>query len=462
MDDLPPAAKAPTELIAATDIPMTDIPRDYTRDPNLDQPLDQSTAQNARPLDASRSLTAGLRVLVLCDGAEAELNVTPGGPISVQLAHSWFDVFNVLEHDHIDVLVLESFTEDTLEADHITRALREAPDLHIALVAADMEPVLARLALRQGANGIILHPAPDEVLDTPLRMVAEGKVYIDSALAGVLMEQAAGAGEAEQPLISLTDTVAVVADDDEYFRMALTTILEDKFGFTEVFEASNLDQAEQIIAACGRVDLALFDLRMPGMEGAASLGKLRQTHPGVRKLAVVSASQDRNDVLQSLAVGTYGYVSKAEGIGELKLALSQILQGRIYAPALLHEPPELDAGATTDAGVVLSFSNGQEVQFGEDAEDLAAAARYVPEPAPAPAPNATQAQGDVAELETLPDLSPRQRHVLELLVKGMSNKEIAREMNLGIGTVKVHVTALFTKLGVSNRTSAVAVGAPLL
>ncbi|MEC7962854.1 MAG: LuxR C-terminal-related transcriptional regulator, partial [Pseudomonadota bacterium] len=43
-----------------------------------------------------------------------------------------------------------------------------------------------------------------------------------------------------------------------------------------------------------------------------------------------------------------------------------------------------------------------------------------------------------------------------------SNKEIAREMNLGIGTVKVHMTALFTKLNVSNRTSAVAVGAPLL
>lgn len=438
---------------------MTDIPREITQDPNSDQPqTDQPVVQEGPAPDVARRPASGLRVLVLCDGAEAALNVTPDGPIALRLAHSWFDVKEALAQDHIDVLVLESFNEDTLESDHIARVLQDVPDLHVALVAEDMDVALARLALRQGANGIILHPAPDEVLDTPLRMVAEGKVYIDSALAGVLMGQAADGGE--QPLISLTDTVAVVADDDEYFRMALATILEEKFGFAEVYEASNLDQAEQIIAACGRVDLALFDLRMPGMEGATSLGKLRRSYPGVGKMAVVSASQDRNDVLQALAVGTYGYVSKAEGIGELKQALSQILQGRIYAPALLHEPPAQDAGAPVDAAVVLSFENGQEVQFGDDAEDLAAASRYVPEPSPeavAPEPHS-----EAAAITSLADLSPRQRHVLELLVKGMSNKEIAREMNLGIGTVKVHITALFTKLGVSNRTSAVAVGAPLL
>jgi DNA-binding NarL/FixJ family response regulator len=393
------------------------------------------------------------------------MTITPDGPISLRLAHSWFDVFQVLAAEHIDVLALESFGEETLEGDHFDKAFKQAPDLHIALVAEDIDPVLARLALRKGANGIILHPAPVAVLDTPLRMVAEGKMFIDATLAGCLLEQTGVAGAQDQPLISLSDTVAVVADDDEYFRMALATILLEKFGFHDVYEASNLEQAEQLIAGCDRVDLALFDLRMPGMDGAASLAQLRQSFPVVRKMAVVSASQDRNDVLQALAAGTYGYVSKAEGVGELKMALSQILQGRIYAPALLHEPPEdvLEEVAHGAPSVVLSFASGEAVALGEEAADLAEAARYVPDHVQPTGLASAESTDDVAPQEcTLSDLSPRQRHVLELLIKGMSNKEIAREMNLGIGTVKVHVTALFSKLGVSNRTSAVAVGAPLL
>jgi DNA-binding NarL/FixJ family response regulator len=54
------------------------------------------------------------------------------------------------------------------------------------------------------------------------------------------------------------------------------------------------------------------------------------------------------------------------------------------------------------------------------------------------------------------DLSPRQQQMLDLISRGYSNKEIARELNLGLGTVKVHVTALFLKLGVHCRAGAVA------
>lgn len=421
-----------------------------------DMPFGSELIADRWPSPSGKDGHAGLRVLVLCDSAEPALAIAKDGPISLKVVHSWLDVTKALEAEHFEVLALESFNEEMLEAGKVAEALRLSPDLHVALVGAEIDMCLARLALRKGANGIVLNMA-DDVLDTPLRMVAEGKVYIDSSMAGQLLGEGGGL---DQPLISLTDTVALVADDDEYFRMALSTILLEKFGFTEVFEASNLEQAEQIMAGCDRVDLALFDLRMPGMDGPARLAHIRQTHPEIRKLAVVSASQDRNDVLQSLAAGTYGYVSKAEGISELKLAIGQILQGRIYAPALLHEPPEdpiafaahADPAAEAPEAVVLAFETGNEVATVADAEELAEAARYVPEPAPE----------TVEEAAEIPELSPRQRRVLELLVQGMSNKEIAREMNLGIGTVKVHMTALFAKLGVSNRTSAVAVGAPLL
>jgi len=59
-------------------------------------------------------------------------------------------------------------------------------------------------------------------------------------------------------------------------------------------------------------------------------------------------------------------------------------------------------------------------------------------------------------------LTPRQRDVLELLVKGQSNKEIARTLDLGEGTVKIHLAALFRNLGVRNRATAAVAGAQLI
>ncbi|QIZ82428.1 response regulator transcription factor [Thalassovita gelatinovora] len=265
-------------------------------------------------------------------------------------------------------------------------------------------------------------------------------------MAGQLIGESEQCGEDDQPVISLSNTVALVADDDEYFRMAVVAILEDEFGFTDILEASNLEQAKQQMVGRPRIDLALFDLGMPGMFGASSLQGLRLEHPQVRKMAVVSASRNRNDVLESLASGTYGYVAKSEGVNEMKHALTQILKGRVYAPALLHEPPE-----AVNKTVHFSVNRPEGRAPDRDPEQVAEASRYVPDP-----------QNVEIDLETIPELSPRQRKVLELLVQGMSNKEIARELNLGIGTVKVHMTALFSKLGVSNRTSAVAVGARLL
>ena len=403
---------------------------------------------------------AALSVLVLSDTAETTLLVQAEGPVSIRLVHSWIDVQKEITAQNYDVLALENPSETMLDGPHIAEMLRLQSDLHVAIFGDEIEVPLARLAMRKGVTGIMQVSQSAEPMDTPLRMVAEGKFYVDSALAGPLMDantQASGLGE--QPVISLADTVALVADDDEYFRMAVAQILVDQFGFADVKQASNLDQARQLLERSDRVDLALFDLSMPGMNGPSSLKDLRLEHPVIRKMAVVSASQDRNDVLESLSIGTYGFVSKAEGISELKLALGQMLKGRIYAPALLHELPEdfedeMGPPSEPDAeAVVLSFDNSASFEQIPDPESVAEASRYVPE---------TAADDLDGELEVIPDLSPRQRRVLELLVQGMSNKEIARELDLGIGTIKVHMTALFAKLGVSNRTSAVAVGARLL
>lgn len=217
--------------------------------------------------------------------------------------------------------------------------------------------------------------------------------------------------------------VAVIADDDEFFRMALAAVLTQRCNFARVIQTGSYDEAMEAIEAEDSVTLALFDLNMPGMSGPALLHHLRETCGHVEKVAVVSASRRREDIIETLSAGAHGYVCKASGVQELSSALGQILDGRIYVPMLLADIDHPDA-----------------------------------------APAATLPATTTVEPKTAdhPALSPRQSRVLEMLVCGKSNKEIARELNLGAGTVKVHMAALFSKLGVANRAAAAVAGTRLL
>jgi DNA-binding NarL/FixJ family response regulator len=216
--------------------------------------------------------------------------------------------------------------------------------------------------------------------------------------------------------------VALVADDDEFFRMAISSILLDRLGVAEVIEVGSLDEAMERLGERDDITVALFDLAMPGMHGPANVGAVRDTFPDIIT-AVVSASRRREDVLVTLEAGAHGYVPKAMGIDQLTHALRTILDGTIYVPPLL-------AQATREGpdGAMSQFSGADR-----------------------------RAAPDILE-----KLTPRQRDVLELLVKGKSNKEIARELDLGEGTVKIHLAALFRNLGVRNRATAAVAGAQLL
>ena len=216
--------------------------------------------------------------------------------------------------------------------------------------------------------------------------------------------------------------VALVADDDEFFRMAISSILLDRLGVAEVIEVGSLDEAMERLGERADITLALFDLAMPGMHGPANLGAVRETFPDILT-AVVSASRRRQDILTTLDAGAHGFVPKAMGVDQLTNALGAILAGTIYVPPML-------AQASTDgADGSASLYSGLDRRAAPD---------------------------------VLGRLTPRQRDVLELLVKGKSNKEIARELDLGEGTVKIHLAALFRNLGVRNRATAAVAGAQLI
>lgn len=205
----------------------------------------------------------------------------------------------------------------------------------------------------------------------------------------------------------------LVADDHGLYRAGLVFLLKDQIHADEVLEVGGFDQALDRLASDSEISVALFDLSMPGMTGPESLAVVRETYPSV-KVAVVSGSEDRDLVLRALSVGLSGYIPKSLGEAEIADAIRMVVGGQIFVPPFLAA-----ASATKPAGA---------------------------RPADTPDQHGTAAQVDSDRL------TPRQRDVLKCVVRGLSNKEVARELDIAEGTVKIHLAALFVHFGVRNRT----------
>lgn len=205
-------------------------------------------------------------------------------------------------------------------------------------------------------------------------------------------------------------SAALVADDDEFFRLALRAILIEQLNVSEVIETESLDEAIESMDSHGGVAFAFFDLNMPGLDTFTGIRATREAFPNVR-VAVVSASCDRYDVLRALDAGAQGFVPKGGGVKQLELAIKMIGAGEIYIPAFL-----------TD------IRNARSEAVDTYCERSAEA---------------------VIELQ---NITPRQQDVLNHLVKGMSNKQIARALIISESAVKFHIASLCGRLGVKNRT----------
>lgn len=202
---------------------------------------------------------------------------------------------------------------------------------------------------------------------------------------------------------------ALIADDHELFRSGLKQLLVDVLGAVDVREAETLDQAIEILTNEGAGDLVLVDLRMPGMSGAEALAALRDGFPDA-KVAVVSAWEERAEIIAALSAGVHGYIPKSLPSAEIAAAIRSVLEGQIYAPPSLGRREQ----GTPAAQAAATAAVGQD------------------------------------------KLTLRQRDVLAELLKGQASKEIARTLDIAEGTVKIHLAAIYRALGVRTRAEAIA------
>ncbi len=221
----------------------------------------------------------------------------------------------------------------------------------------------------------------------------------------------------------------LIIDSHGVYRRGLRAALESLLPGARILEAANLDAGLKELDPDGSLDLVLVDVDALGGGGGVveALYRVREAYPKTR-LVAVSATCNRKSILQILDIGLYGFISKSQPDDEIFSAINDVLSGRIYVPLMLArvDAPDLGADATLNhhtAGASLApymHSNGER-----------------------PAPQRQR-------------LTPRQREILPLLAKGMSNKEIARALKITEGTTKIHASCLIRVLGVRNRTEAAA------
>lgn len=199
----------------------------------------------------------------------------------------------------------------------------------------------------------------------------------------------------------------LIADDHPLFRAALRQAAKEAVADAEIHEAGHLDAVLVALDADPGVDLVLLDLHMPGNHGLAGLAAIRAQFPGVA-VVVVSANDDPRVVRRALDHGAAGYLPKSAGLDELRDAIRAVLGCEQWLPSSLRAAVARTQSDSVDA-------------------DLAA---------------------------RLASLSPQQFRVLTLVAQGLLNKQIADRLDVQERTVKAHLSAIFERLGVRNRTQA--------
>lgn len=199
----------------------------------------------------------------------------------------------------------------------------------------------------------------------------------------------------------------LIADDHPLFRMALKQAVLQAFPQATVVEAENIDNLERLTESGATFAFILLDLHMPGAHGFSGLIFLRERYRGV-PLVMVSATEEPAIIHKAMEYGADGFIPKSASIDTIVRAIEQVCAGERWLPASV---------------------------------------------LPQASPSLRQQDLDLAQ--AIAALTPQQFRVLGMLAEGQLNKQIAFELNVSEATVKAHMTAIFRKLGVRNRTQAV-------
>ena len=204
----------------------------------------------------------------------------------------------------------------------------------------------------------------------------------------------------------------LVIDDHKLFISGLRFLLSDLQEDVTIFD---VNRVEDIDALSERAfDLVLLDMRLPGTSGLQALDYTLQRLSDSTVVAL-SSEEDALLIRRCIENGAAGFIPKSSSPEVLIHALRLILAGGVYLPALVLGD---SASKVDEAGAAM-----------------------------------TRAEASGRSLQSL--LSARQKDALMLAVQGKSNKAIARDLGIAEGTVKLHLSAVFRTLGVSNRTEAV-------
>lgn len=198
----------------------------------------------------------------------------------------------------------------------------------------------------------------------------------------------------------------LLTDDHMVVRAGLSQIVQKFDGMSVLGEAEN---GEEALFLCQKLrpDIVIMDIRMDGMGGIAAVQALSEHHPAIRVIAL-SSFADQQTVRKAMNAGARGFLLKSIGGRDLENAIRGVMNGDVILS------PELDEALS--------------------------------EPA----------HGAAAGNDETPVLTAQQRRVLALLSKGFTNPEIAERLDISPTTARYHVSAILSKLGVSNRAEAAA------
>jgi DNA-binding NarL/FixJ family response regulator len=197
-----------------------------------------------------------------------------------------------------------------------------------------------------------------------------------------------------------------VADDHPLFRNAILEVIKHHYSDSVVNTSCNLDGTIRDLEQNPDTDLLLLDIHMPGSQDLFGLIMVREKFPTI-PVVIISATDKYSTINRAIGHGACGYIPKSCGPQEIYQALDSILKGNRWVPEEVR-------------------NNLRPI----DNEEKELAAKVA-------------------------TLTPQQYRVLCYLREGWLNKQIGYEMGLTEATIKAHITAIFRKLGITNRTQTV-------